>query len=91
MLQLPAEVLRTFDARGRSKSEIPLVFKSRTAVAQEAGLTEHKVRTAVNIAGIPQPEFETLVEAAPRHDAARAVKQTARTGASAQCHRTFAR
>ena len=56
------ELLRTFDARGRGKSESPLVFKSRTAVAQEAGLTEHKVRTAVNIAGIPEPEFEALVE-----------------------------
>ena len=56
------ELLRTFDARGRGKSESPLVFKSRTAVAQEAGLTEHKVRTAVNIASIPNPEFEALVE-----------------------------
>src|SRR6516164_9137922 len=48
------ELLRTFDARGRGKSETPLVFKSRTAVAQEEGLTEHKRRTALNIANIPE-------------------------------------
>jgi hypothetical protein len=44
----------------------PLGFarRSRTAVAQEAGLSEHKARTAVNIAAIPQDEFEAAVESA---------------------------
>jgi hypothetical protein len=56
------ELLRSFDARGRGKSETPLVFKSRTAVAQEAGLTEHKRRTALNIANIPEDEFEAAIE-----------------------------
>jgi hypothetical protein len=56
------ELLRSFDARGRGKSEGPLVFKSRTAVAQEARLTEYKRRTAVNIAEIPTDEFEAAIE-----------------------------
>ncbi len=56
------EMLRTFDARGRGKNEGPLRFKSRAAVAQEAKLSEHKARTAVNIAAIPEPEFEAAVE-----------------------------
>ena len=56
------ELLRAFDARGRGKSEAPLVFKSRTAVAQEAGLTEYKRRTAVNIADIPIDEFDAAIE-----------------------------
>src|SRR6516225_10523232 len=56
------ELLRAFDARGRGKSEAPLVFKSRTAVAQEAGLTDYKRRTAVNIADIPIDEFDAAIE-----------------------------
>ena len=31
-------------------------------VAQEAGLSEHKARTAVNIAAIPEADFEAAVE-----------------------------
>jgi hypothetical protein len=60
------ELLRTFDARGgdRSKNVSPLPFapRSRKMVAQEAGLSEHKARTAVNIAAIPEAEFEAAVE-----------------------------
>ncbi len=56
------EMLRTTDARGRRKNETPLFFKSRAALAQEAGLSQHKVRTAVNIAAIPDREFEAAVE-----------------------------
>src|SRR5262245_26422951 len=56
------ELLLTFDARGgdRSKNVSPLPFapRSRRMVAQEAGLSEHKARTAVNIAAIPTAEFE---------------------------------
>jgi hypothetical protein len=61
------ELLRTFDARGgdrRSKTVVPLNFdrRPRKAVAEEAGLSEHKVRTAVDIAAIPPDEFEAAVE-----------------------------
>jgi len=60
------ELLRGFDARGgdRSKNVTPLPFapRSRHMVAQEAGLSEHKARTAVNIAAIPEAEFEAAVE-----------------------------
>jgi len=42
----------------------PLAFapQSRTMVAQEAALSAHKARTAVNIAAIPEAEFEAAVE-----------------------------
>ena len=60
------ELLRNFDARGgdRSKTVAPLAFASpsRSMVAQQAELSEHKARVAVNIAAIPEPEFEALVE-----------------------------
>jgi hypothetical protein len=60
------ELLGNFDARGgdRSKTVAPLAFASpsRSMVAQEAGLSKHKARAAVNIAAIPEPEFEALVE-----------------------------
>jgi hypothetical protein len=60
------ELLRTFDARGgdRSKNVTALNFapRSRRMVAQEAGLSEHKARTAVNIAAIPEAEFDAAVE-----------------------------
>jgi hypothetical protein len=60
------ELLKEFDARGgdRGKPVIPLAFarRSRAAVASEAGLTEHKTRTAVNIADIPEADFEAAVE-----------------------------
>jgi hypothetical protein len=61
------ELLRAFDARGgnrRSKIVTPPTFDrpSRAVVAQEAGLTEHKARAAVNIAAIPEAEFEAAIE-----------------------------
>ena len=59
------ELLRAFDARGGDRKNVsPLAFapRSRTVVAQEAGLSEHKARTAVNIAAIPEAEFEAAVE-----------------------------
>ena len=60
------ELLRAFDARGgdRSKNVTALNFtpRSRRMVAHEAGLSEHKARTAVNIAAIPEAEFEAAVE-----------------------------
>ena len=60
------ELLRTFDARGgdRTKGALPLGFArhSRADVAKAAGLTEHKARTAVEIAKIPEAEFEAAVE-----------------------------
>jgi hypothetical protein len=61
------ELLKEYDARGgdrRSKNATPLAFDrpSRTAVAQEAGVSEHKARTAVNIAAMPQDDFEAVVE-----------------------------
>src|SRR5262249_37745578 len=50
--------------RRRGKNKTPLVFDrpSRAAVAREAGVSEHKARTAVNIAAMPQDEFEAVVE-----------------------------
>jgi hypothetical protein len=62
------ELLKNFDARGgdrRSKVVTPVAFearRSRLAVAQEVGLSEHKTRTAVKIAAVPQAEFEVVVE-----------------------------
>ena len=61
------ELLRTYDARGgdrRGKVVTPLKFarRSRAAVAHEAGLSEHKARTAVNIAAIPEAQFTAAVE-----------------------------
>jgi len=59
------ELLRAFDARGGDRKNVsPLAFapRSRRMVAQEAGLSEHKARTAVNIAAIPEAEFEAAVE-----------------------------
>jgi hypothetical protein len=63
------ELLKEYDARGgdrRSKNAAPLAFdrQSRRAVAQEAGVSEHKARTAVNIAAMPQDDFEAVVESA---------------------------
>jgi hypothetical protein len=53
------ELLKGFDARGgdRGKSVTTLDFarRSRATVATEAGLSEHKARTAVNLADIPKP------------------------------------
>ena len=60
------ELLKAFDARGgdRGKPVTALDFArhSRAAVASEAGLSEHKARTAVNIADIPKADFEAAVQ-----------------------------
>jgi hypothetical protein len=60
------ELLKAFDARGgdRGKTVSPLVSarRSRAAVAKQAGLSENKARTAVNIADIPEADFEAAVE-----------------------------
>ena len=61
------ELLRACDARGgdrRAKVVTPLEFarRSRAAVAQQAGLSKHKTRAAVNIAAIPEAEFTAAVE-----------------------------
>jgi hypothetical protein len=60
------DLLLTYDGRGgdRTKTVTALDFAqpSRAAVAQEAGLTEHKTRVAVKIATIPEEDFEAAVE-----------------------------
>jgi hypothetical protein len=61
------ELLKTYDARGGDrvgKVATPLAFarESRRAVAEEAGLSEHKTRTALKIASLPSEEFEAAVE-----------------------------
>jgi hypothetical protein len=60
------DLLLTYDGRGgdRSKTVTALTFAppSRAEVAEEAGLSEHKTRVAVQIANIPEEEFEATVE-----------------------------
>ena len=60
------DLLLTYDGRGgdRTKTVTALDFAqpSRAAVAQEAGLTEHKTRVAVKIVTIPEEDFEAAVE-----------------------------
>jgi hypothetical protein len=64
------ELLREFDGRGgdrRSKAQTPPNFDrpARLVIAERAGMTEHKARTAIRIAAIPEDEFEAAIEAAP--------------------------
>jgi hypothetical protein len=61
------ELLKEFDARGgdrRNKNVVALASDrpSRAVAAQEAGVSEHKTRTAVKIAAMPPDEFEAAVE-----------------------------
>ncbi|MGO8921624.1 MAG: hypothetical protein ACLQF4_01625 [Xanthobacteraceae bacterium] len=59
------ELLREIDGRGgpRRKGERGSSFApTRAAVAADAGLSVHKVRSAVSIAAIPDEDFEAAVE-----------------------------
>jgi hypothetical protein len=58
LLQIPAGQ----GARDGKRQEGTLPPLSRTTAAPEAGLSEHQRRTALRVANVPRPEFETAVE-----------------------------
>lgn len=56
------ELLKQFDARGDHRKKDGPVHSSQREAADQAGMSERQVKTAVRVANIPEPAFEAAVE-----------------------------
>jgi hypothetical protein len=56
------ELLKQYDGSTRNKGTDGTVQTSRYGAARDAGLSERQTRTAVNVANVPDDDFEQAVE-----------------------------
>jgi hypothetical protein len=57
------ELLKQFDGRGdHMKKEGTLLSLTQTQMAEQAGISERQVKTAVRVANVPAEKFEAAIE-----------------------------